>query len=516
MTETKPDAPSERTRNRLKPNTIGLAGVVFMVVAFSAPVTAMSGNVPVAVGYGNGIGAPAGFIVATVVLTIFSVGFVALARHITAAGAFYTFVSRGLGKPAGLGAGVLSTISYMAMEAGLVGIFATFSQATFLNQFGIDLPWVVYALIVIVIMSVLSYRDIGLASKVLAVVLIGEVALLGIMAFSVLFHGGGPDGLMPEAINPVNAFGTNGLVAGSAGIGLLFAFWSWVGFESTAIYGEESKNPKKVVPRATLVAVIGIGVFYTFISWMMIAGNGAENSIARASGSDPFQLIYYPMQTYVGEWGIYAMEWFMILGSFACALAIHNSATRYLYAFGRDRILPSFLGRSHPKYQSPYTASVFQSCVAALIVIVCFAAGVDPYGELYVLVAILATIALLASQVLTSAAVIGYFHVQRRHPETRNWWRTMTAPIIGGLGMAVVIWLLLTNLDTAAGAASETWFGRALGWIVAGLFVVSVVVALIWRRVRPDTYERIGMTVFTEPTTDPVAGAASTDAGERR
>src|SRR5882757_4566451 len=69
----------------LKRGAIGLAGVVFMVVAFSAPITAMTGNLPVAVGFGNGLGAPGGFVIATVVLLVFSVGFVALARHITAA-----------------------------------------------------------------------------------------------------------------------------------------------------------------------------------------------------------------------------------------------------------------------------------------------------------------------------------------------------------------------------------------------------------------------------------------------
>ncbi|MBW8710482.1 MAG: amino acid permease, partial [Mycobacterium sp.] len=82
-------------KQTLKRGAIGLVGVVFMVVAFSAPITAMTGNLPVAVGFGNGLGAPGGFVIATVVLTVFSVGFVALARHITAAGAFYTFVSRG-------------------------------------------------------------------------------------------------------------------------------------------------------------------------------------------------------------------------------------------------------------------------------------------------------------------------------------------------------------------------------------------------------------------------------------
>lgn len=72
---------------RLKAGAIELVGVLFMAVANAAPITAMSFNVPIAVGYGNGTGAPARYLFATIVLTIFTVGFVAMAKHITTAGA---------------------------------------------------------------------------------------------------------------------------------------------------------------------------------------------------------------------------------------------------------------------------------------------------------------------------------------------------------------------------------------------------------------------------------------------
>lgn len=488
----------------LKPNAVGLVGVVFMVVAFSAPITAMTGNVPVAVGYGNGLGAPAGFVVACVILTIFSIGFVAMAKHITAAGAFYTFVSRGIGRPLGLGAGVMSLLAYMMIEAALIGLFSVFAQGTILSQFGVDIPWIVYGLLGMLIIGVLSYRDISLAVKVLGVVLIIEVFLLALMAFAVLFSGGGPDGLMPSSLNPVNAFQTDGLNEGVAGLGLLFAFWSWVGFEATAIYGEESKDPKKIVPRATLVAVIGIGVFYTFISWMAVAGNGAEQSVAMAQSATPFELMYSPMREYVGEWGVTGFEWFVIGGSFACALAIHNSATRYLFAFGRDGLLPRILGQSHPQHQSPAMASTFQTLFTVVLVVGAYVAGVDPYLELYVLLAVFATVSLLAVQSLTAVACIWFFHVKKQHPETANVFRTILSPVIGGLGMVYVNYLLLSNLSSAAGAAADTLFGRALPFLVAASFIVPVLVALYWRRSNPAKYARIGSTIFTQAglTTD--------------
>ena len=91
---------------RLKPNSVGLIAVVFMAIATAAPITAMTGNVPVAVGFGNGTGAPAGYLVATVVLTLFSVGYIAMSRYITAAGAFYGYISHGLGQVVGMASGL--------------------------------------------------------------------------------------------------------------------------------------------------------------------------------------------------------------------------------------------------------------------------------------------------------------------------------------------------------------------------------------------------------------------------
>ncbi len=489
---------SKTSQTTLRRGAIGLVGVVFMVVAFSAPITAMTGNLPVAVGYGNGIGAPGGFVIATIVLTVFSVGFVAMARHITAAGAFYTFVSRGWSKIPGLAAGVMSMFTYMTMEAGLIGIFAAFTDQAFSQQLGIDLPWVVYAAVCLVVIALLSHFDISVAAKVLGVVLVGEIGMLTISAVASLLHH--PEGMSFTSLSPITAMSTNGVAGGVVGLGLLMAFWSWVGFESTAIYGEESKDPKKIVPLATMIAVIGIGVFYTFISWGVIVGNGPAKAVELASSSDPFQLLYTPAHEYLGQWGVTAFEWLVLGGSFACALAIHNSAARYLFAFGRDRLLWHRLGGAHHRHASPWIASLTQSVFAGVLLVVCAVSNSDPYAVLFVLVAILATLCLLIVQTMSSISTIVYFHVKKQHPETANWWRTLVAPALGGVGMLYVIYLMVSNMAAAAGTASGTLFFKLIPWIVGLLFFGSIIVAMVWRRTSPDRYARIGSTVFDDRT----------------
>ncbi|MGW3040012.1 APC family permease [Kitasatospora sp. NPDC001159] len=501
------DAVGERAGSggvdRLKAGSVGLTGVVFMAIATAAPITAMTGNLPIVVGQGNGVGAPAAYIVATVVLTVFSVGYVAMARHITAAGAFYGYISHGLGRVAGMAAGLLAVMAYIVFEASIIGFFAYSLRGLVRSQLGVDLGWGWYALFGVAAIGVTAWFDLHLTAKVLGVALVLEIGVLGAVSLAVLASGGGPDGIVGEAVNPLNALrGVGSSGAAAAGLGLFFAFWSWVGFESTAMYGEESRDPKRVVPRATLVSVVGIGLFYVFVSWMILSGNGVEHAIAVASGSVPGKdgnnLFFDPLGAHLGAWAVTMFQWLVVTGSFACAMAFHQCAARYLYAIGREGFLHPALGRTHPRHGSPYVASVVQSVIAAGLVLAFRAAGMDPYVHLYTLLALLGTMAILVVQTLCSFAVVGYFHVRRKHPETAHWCRTLVAPLVGGAAMAGVVVLLVVNKDAAAGAASGTLLFRLIPYLVIGVFLGGIGLALAMRRWRPERYARMGRIVLEE------------------
>ncbi|MEU5082801.1 MULTISPECIES: APC family permease [Streptomyces] len=484
------DKPTREVQ-RLKADSVGLVGVVFMAVATAAPITAMTGNLPIAVGFGNGTGAPAGYLFATLVLAVFSVGYVAMARRITAAGAFYGYISHGLGRIAGMASGMLAVLAYVVFEASIVGVFSYFAKTTVRDQLGADLPWAGYAAAMLLVTAVLSYFDINLTAKALGVLLVAEIAVLFAVATAVLLRGGGPDGIPVAPVNPKNAF-----TGASAGLGLFFAFWSWVGFESTAMYGEESRDPKRVIPRATLISVIGVGLFYIYVSWMTIAGNGLDGAVRVSAGASPLDLFFDPARGFIGAWAVDAFQWLLITGSFACGMAFHQCAARYLYAIGREGFLHPALGRTHPRHGSPYLASFTQSVIAVVIVGAFWATGQDPYIHLYTLLAILGTMAILIVQTLCSFAVIGYF--RRNHPEDRHWFRTLTAPLLGGLGMTAVVVLLVVNMDTAAGTAAGSLFFEAIPWIVGLVFFGGLGLGLYLRARRPERYEVIGRIVLED------------------
>ena len=504
----------------LKVGAVGLFAVLFMALANAAPITAMTGNVPIAVGYGNGIYAPAGFVVATVVLTLFTIGYVAMARYVTTAGAFYGFVSQGLGQVWGMATGLLATMAYVVFEGSLIGIFSYFANDALNTWFSWNVNWLVLALIGIVVVGIFGYYDINIAAVILGVFLICEVVLLTALSLSVLFKGGGPNGLMPSSVNPLNAFKSlpagGGVIptvkdstgaaipAGAAAIGVFFAFWSWIGYETTAVYGEESRNPRRIVPRATLFAVVALGVFYAFVSWMVIAGNGQRQSIDKAYNNSIGMFTDLAAKNLGGHWVVNVYLFLIMSGSFACALAFHNAASRYLYAISRELpALQSSLGRTHVKHHTPYIASVTQSLIT-LVLTVCFylltPGGHDAltggYIFLYGLLALLGTMAILIVMAICSLAVISYFHIRKAH--TGDIWTTLVIPVIGFLGMVYVLYLLISNLAFAGGGASGSLFYKLIPWMVGATFVIGLVAALWLRAKRPETYQAVGRTVFEE------------------
>ncbi len=501
---------------RLKVGAVGLVGVLFMAVANAAPITAMSFNVPIAVGYGNGSGAPAGYLFATIVLTIFTVGFVAMARHITTAGAFYGFISHGLGQVPGMASGLLAAIAYIIFEASLIGGFSYFASQYVFLPLGLDVHWMIIAALGIVAIGLMSYYSVTVAAGVLGVTLVAEVALLLLLAGSVIVNGG-PDGMVPEALNIGNAFTGlennqygSGAAAGVAAIGLFFAFWSWVGYETTAVYGEESRNPKRNVPLATMIAVIGLGLFYTFMSWMAIVGNGPGKAIEIAAGANPVDMWLGLVDTNLGGFfeGVY--KFLVVMGSFACAMAFHNAAARYLYAMARETPWPGVrrtVGAVNHKHGSPAVASTMQStitmvlCLLFLLFTDVVVEGVStpelvPYVNVYGLLALIGTAMVLIVQTMTSFAVVNYFWVRKVHPG--NPLTTLVAPLVGAAGMIFALYLLWTNREFAAGLAADSLVFKLMPVYVVGAVAAGIGYALYLRSRHPATYAMIGRTTLEE------------------
>jgi amino acid transporter len=484
--------------HKLRRNAIGLGGVLFISFAAMSPLTGQLGNVPLAVGLGNGNGAPAGFWVGIVVLVLFSVGYVKMMRSVPSSGGFYSFISHGLGRPMGMAAGWLSIFAYAFVECSLYGAFGYFGNLTISQFFHVGIPWPWLAFGALAVTFILAWFDVRLSTKVLGIALILEILVLSIMALAVFAHGGGPTGVSAAPINPVNAF-----KGAAPGVGIFFAVWSWVGFETIPNYAEESRNPRRIGAQALFISVVGGGLFFGFCAWAVVTGWGSHEAIvqAKTNGGN----FYYGVTTqFAAKWVTDVMEWLILTSSFACALSFHNTNSRYLYVIGRERIFNHRLGRTHPRWKSPHVANAAVTLIAAaligLFLIVWYASTSAqkfasfqnaPYYELFGWFAIVATFSVFVNQTLSSVATILHFRKPEYRHE-RNLWTTEVIPVLSIGAMGVVLWLLWSNLHSIGG--SIIWVD-IIPWLCLGWLASGVVLALVLRKRNPDKYETLGRMV---------------------
>jgi amino acid transporter len=485
-------------------NALGLPQVLFCIVTGAAPIAAMLFNDFWAV-YGGGWAAPSAFIIATFGFTIFSVGYVAMARRVTAAGGFYSFVSHAFGQSLGMGTALLIAACSTVFAAGVTGVTAYFANATFNDWFSVDIPVWVWEFGTLGIMMVLAFFHIELTAKILGVFLMLEVAALLVFAFATLFQP--KDGLVLDALLPWNFFDSaeNGskaaFGAGTVGAGFFGAFWSWIGFEMAPNYAEESKDPKRIMGPATYISVIGLGILYTFVCWMLVVAYGKAGIIPgiQAQLNGDVASVFYPATDRaigldIGGESILtrAFELTIVTGSFACQLAFFNTATRYLFSMGREGVLPRKLGHTHPTHRSAYVASTTVSVLCGLIIAGFLLYDSSALGALFYLgtwVPMMGNMGILSIMALVSIAIIKYFATTAK--DGQHWFKTWAAPIVAAGVMGVAVFLLIKYRTTLAGGVEPPFVKRM--WVPPiHVFLLGIVLAQLYKTRDRARYEGIG------------------------
>jgi amino acid transporter len=470
----------ETTRLRGK---MGFLGLALAVLAFSGPLAVVVGYVPFVIIF-QGVGAPWAYGVAAIVLLIFSVGFTRMARTVPNPGGFYAFVTQGLGKPAGLAASFIALCGYGLLVFGSYVFFGVFANQLVYQTFnGPDIPWWALSIIAWLAVGIFGYFNIDLSARVLGVVMVIEVVL--IMAFNIAtLINGGPEGVSVEA------FSIESLTSGSSfGIAILFAVTCYLGFESTAVFREEVRDPSKTIPRATYFAVIFIGALYTFSTWIVTVAVG-PSKVTEAASNDPAGLIYGAMGNLLGETFVQVVSVLMLTSLTAAMLSGHNVISRYGYSLGVDGILPRNFGVVHPKHGSPSRASVATTIAAALVLIGFIIGNADPvllYGSMSGLGGFILMILLL----LASIAVVGYFR-KKGAVKDSSVWHTIIAPVLAVIGLLTFVYLGSSNLNMLVGGTPEMAITFQLAIVL--LIISGFVTALVLKKYKPSVYSRIGRT----------------------
>jgi amino acid transporter len=466
--------------NQLRKDALGVGAVTFMVISAAAPLTGAAAAIPLGMLLGNGLGLPLTFILLTILMLVFAVGYLAMARHINNAGAFYAFNARGLGGHVGGAVAAIALLSYNAMQIGLLGLLGGAAAGTFAPM-GLDLPWWVWSLIAIAIVGFLGYRQVNLSAKVLTVLVILEYLIILLVDGAVIAQGGDSGLSMP-------LFSTTNLFSGSLPVALLFALGCWIGIEATTIYAEEAKDPRNTIPKATYLSILLIGGFFLLTSWVAIVATGVDKVMpAIGALKDPTAYLFEVAGRYAGGTVATIMGLLFVTSIFAAVSAFHNYIARYTYVMGREGLLPASVGVTHAQHLSPHMGSIIQTVCAVVVVGLFAVLGLDPILNLFTWISQIGTLGIIAMMALTSFAVIAFFN---RDARGENALATKVAPLVAGLIMLVLFGYIFLNYGGLTGTSG------ALGIILPALVLVAAVVGYVLagglKSSNPDKFARMG------------------------
>lgn len=460
-TSTKPE--TRRLTGRLGP-----VGIVFMVVAAAAPLTVIGGNMPLAMGLGNGAGAPVGFVIAALVLLLFSIGFVTMTPHVPEAGAFFSYVTVGLGERMGKGIAVVALIAYTAIQIGIYGYIGWAIADTVAHYDGPQIPWPVYSFAILAIVAILGYRHIELSAKVLGVALALEIGIVVVLDV-VMVAKPGPAGVTFTSFEPAT------FTQGTIGIAILFALTGFIGFEATAVFRDEARDPERTIPRATYAAVVIIGAFYAITVWAFVVALGPDQvtGVAQQTLAGDGNMLLDTTGDMLGTVGRDIVNVLLLSSLFACVLSFHNVIARYQFVLAGKGLLPARLATVHDDHASPSFSSLVQTATAAIIVAILALLGIDPLVGVFGSMAGVATVGMVLLMLTTSIAVLVFFV---RHRERGGAWTTRIAPALAVLGLLASLWLVLSNFTLVTGGSV------ALSTVLAAIpFVGMAVGFLAWR-----------------------------------
>jgi amino acid transporter len=466
--------------NKLRRGAVGVAHVVFFVVAAAAPLTAVIGVTPAAFAFGNGPGVPGTFILVGVLYLLFSVGFTTMNRFVASAGGFYPYIVAGLGRPLGVAGALIALATYNAIDIAVYGVFGFFANATVTSHGGPDIPWWVYAFGLGVAVYLCGRRNIAFSGKLLGFCMIAEIAILLLLGVTILVTGGGPEQI---SITP---FGPHAVFTGGLGVALVFVVSSFIGIEATVIFGEEARDPARTIPRATYIAVLLIAIFYAFSTWAIAVYYGPSKIMAEATNNTA-TLYLNAIDKLLGPGMAMVMNGLLLTSLFACGLSFHSTINRYFFAIGREGLAWSGFARTHRDHESPHVAGAVQTLIALGATAAFALTRQDPYAVVFAWMGTFSSLGILVIQVMVSIAVIAFF---RKETHGVSVWHRLIAPALSIAGLGGCLVLMASHLALVSGSDSRivSSFPSLLALIGALGFGFAIWV----KSQRPEIYAKLG------------------------
>ncbi len=460
----------------LRRGAVGLLAAIMLSATIMGPAVSTYFNTQFTA-INAGAALPFIYLISLIAALIVANGVAEMARKLPAAGAFYTYVVRGVGPKAGFVTGTLMFLGYSLLEPAELALIG-YWISNVLARYGYDVSWLIIAAIFWVTTFVLSIRGIRISMETALIAFGIEVGVILLLCLFVLGKGGA-EGINLQPFNPgQNPNGINGLA-----LGLVFGILSFVGFEGAATLGEEVENPRVNVPRAIFGATLLVGVIYLFATWAETLGFGVSTIATLQNDAAPFDTL---AKNYGPDWFRIFVDVAGASSMFGVMISAHNGVTRIIYAMGREKLLPAALGTINARYSTPQMAIIVQSVGSAIVAVVLglVAGPFNTYGYLGTIL----TLGIIPVYMLVNFAVIRYF--RREFPGEFNVIKHLILPVAGILLMAIPIYGLLWPIPA--------YPYNLFPYFVIVYIVISFSVALWLERNRPTELREAGKILGAE------------------
>jgi amino acid transporter len=470
----------------LAPGRIGPASVLVAALGATAPLAVLSTVVPAAYARGGGPLVPLSFAALAVVLLLFSVGYAAMADRAPFAGAMYSYIARGLGRPAGLAAAWVALVSYTALQAGLYGVAGAAAAPLLGDWFGLHAPWWAVAGACWLLVAIAGTVRVAALAVLLTLLVVAEAAVLsGFAVANVVRPAAGH--ITRASILPEHPSAIDRPVLGLL---LTFGVLAFVGFETAGAYAEETTRPRRDAGRAAYAVVVCFVLLVAVPAWALAVGAGPGRVGVLADTRGP-EMVFDLAADRLAPWAVTTGRVVVVTGFLAAMVAFQATVARYLFSLGREQVFPRGLGRAARRTSAPRAASLTQSVLTGAALGAAVLAGVDAPGVLARRLSALGALGVLALLLATSLAAL--LHLNRvPNAKAESIAARFVAPALSTVSLGLLGYLAFRNLPALLNIRPAD----SLIWIVPGALGAVALVGLLHagmlRATRPATYAGIG------------------------
>jgi putrescine importer len=412
---------------------LGLPGVVLFGLAYMAPLIVL-GTFGIVATTTEGT-VPSAYLLALVAMLFTAASYGKMAATHPVAGSAYTYVRKAVDARAGflVGWAVLLDYFFLPMVIWLIG-------GAYLSAEFPGVPNWIWLITFIALTTILNVLGIKIAEKANFVLMAFQILVIGffvVLSVKQVLHVGDPLASTQPFFHPGSTLGT---ISGGAAL----ATYSFLGFDAVTTLTEETTEPRKTIPRAILLtALIGGGIFIVLAYFTQLAHPGSTFTDESSAA--------FEIATTIGG-NLFASFFLagLVVAQFASGIAAQASASRLMFAMGRDGVLPRVFGKLQPKFATP----VFGIVLTGLVGLVALSLDVSTSTSFI-------NFGAFTAFTFVNVSVLATWLRDRSGKRVLTW---VVAPLIGAV---VDLWLLV-NLDGIA-----LIFG--LVWLAIGIVVLAAI-----------------------------------------